>query len=121
MRELGQPAVEVPWSRERESTPVLTRIAELQGHAIKNKDLLAASGAITLRGPESFDELEEDEQAVSRGRILILVHPFPLTSVGVISHLPIHTLFSCSARTNTKYAPCSPNPNSSPRPRPSPP
>jgi syntaxin 16 len=45
---------------------VLTHIAELQGHAIKNKDLLAASGAITLRGPESFDELEEDEQAVSR-------------------------------------------------------
>jgi hypothetical protein len=43
----------------------LTVIIELQGHAIKNKDLLAASGAITLRGPESFDELQEDEQAVS--------------------------------------------------------
>lgn len=41
-----------------------TNLAELQGHAIKNKDLLAASGAITLRGPESFDELQEDEQAV---------------------------------------------------------
>jgi syntaxin 16 len=37
---------------------------ELQGHAIKNKDLLAASGAITLKGPESLDELEEDVQAV---------------------------------------------------------
>lgn len=41
---------------------------ELQGHAIKNKDLLTASGAITLKGPESFEELEEDVQAVSRVR-----------------------------------------------------
>lgn len=39
---------------------------ELQGHAIKNKDLLTASGAITLKGPESFEELEEDIQAVSK-------------------------------------------------------
>ncbi len=37
---------------------------ELQGHAIKNKDLLAASGAITLKGADSLDELQEDEQAV---------------------------------------------------------
>ena len=40
---------------------------ELQGHAIKNKDLLAASGAITLKGADSLDELQEDEQAVGRG------------------------------------------------------
>ena len=39
--------------------------AELQGHAIKNKDLLAASGAITLNGSDVLDELQEDEQAVS--------------------------------------------------------
>ena len=39
--------------------------AELQGHAIKNKDLLVASGALTLHGSEGFDELQEDEQAVS--------------------------------------------------------
>ncbi|KAJ9104355.1 hypothetical protein QFC19_003997 [Naganishia cerealis] len=36
---------------------------QLQGHAIKNKDLLTASGAITLKGPERFEELEEDIQA----------------------------------------------------------
>lgn len=36
---------------------------ELQGHAIKNKDLLAASGAITLRGTDSLDALAEDEEA----------------------------------------------------------
>ncbi|GHJ89268.1 hypothetical protein NliqN6_5670 [Naganishia liquefaciens] len=36
---------------------------QLQGHAIKNKDLLTASGAITLKGPESYEELEEDIQA----------------------------------------------------------
>jgi hypothetical protein len=51
----------VPTSPET-SIP-LTR-AELQGHAIKNKDLLAASGAITLKGADSLDELQEDEQAV---------------------------------------------------------
>ena len=38
---------------------------ELQGHAIKNKDLLAASGAITLRGPDLYDDLEQDELATS--------------------------------------------------------
>ena len=38
---------------------------ELQGHAIKNKDLLAASGAMPIKGAESFDELQEDIQAVS--------------------------------------------------------
>ncbi|KAK4684161.1 syntaxin 16, partial [Tremellales sp. Uapishka_1] len=37
---------------------------KLQGHAIKNKDLLAASGAITLKGADSLDELQEDEEAV---------------------------------------------------------
>ena len=40
-------------------------VSELQGHAIKNKDLLVASGAITLKGVDSIDELQEDEQAVS--------------------------------------------------------
>jgi syntaxin 16 len=39
-------------------------IVELQGHAIKNKDLLAASGAIPIKGAEQFDELQEDVQAV---------------------------------------------------------
>lgn len=38
-------------------------MAELQGHAIKNKDLMAASGAITLRGTDSLDALAEDEEA----------------------------------------------------------
>ncbi|CAD6565083.1 MAG: hypothetical protein TREMPRED_000809 [Tremellales sp. Tagirdzhanova-0007] len=37
---------------------------KLQGHAIKNKDLLAASGAVTLKGSDSLDELQEDEQAL---------------------------------------------------------
>lgn len=38
---------------------------ELQGHQIKNKDLMVASGAITLKGTEVLDELQEDEEAVS--------------------------------------------------------
>ncbi|WRT69855.1 uncharacterized protein IL334_006846 [Kwoniella shivajii] len=36
---------------------------KLQGHAIKNKDLMVASGAMTLKGTDLLDELEEDEQA----------------------------------------------------------
>lgn len=39
---------------------VAVMCVELQGHAIKNKDLLTASGAITLKGPERFEELEDD-------------------------------------------------------------
>lgn len=42
----------------------LTEYVELQGHAIKNADLLAASGAVTLKGAERFDALQEDEAAV---------------------------------------------------------
>lgn len=37
---------------------------ELQGHQIKNKDLLAASGAISLRGNEGLESLAEDEAAI---------------------------------------------------------
>ncbi|WWD20460.1 hypothetical protein CI109_104936 [Kwoniella shandongensis] len=36
---------------------------KLQGHAIKNKDLMVASGAMTLKGSDVLDELQEDEQA----------------------------------------------------------
>lgn len=46
--------------------PKLMAGSELQGHAIKNKDLLAASGAITLKGSDVLDELQEDEMAVRR-------------------------------------------------------
>lgn len=37
----------------------------LQGHAIKNQDVLVASGAVRLRGSESISALEEDVRAVS--------------------------------------------------------
>lgn len=49
---------------------------ELQGHQIKNKDLMVASGAITLKGTEVLDELQEDEQAVSTliSSSMILAH-----------------------------------------------
>ncbi|OXC85500.1 syntaxin 16 [Cryptococcus neoformans] len=38
-------------------------MSKLQGHQIKNKDLMVASGAITLKGTEVLDELQEDEEA----------------------------------------------------------
>ena len=40
-------------------------ILGLQGHAIKNQDLLIASGAISLQGPEGMSAVEEDMAAVS--------------------------------------------------------
>ena len=40
------------------------RLPGLQGHAIKNQDLLIASGAISLRGSEGLSAVEEDMAAV---------------------------------------------------------
>ncbi|TDL26256.1 t-SNARE [Rickenella mellea] len=39
---------------------------KLQGHAIKNQDLLVASGAISLKGSEGMTAVDEDVEAVSR-------------------------------------------------------
>lgn len=59
---------------------------ELQGHQIKNKDLMVASGAITLKGTEVLDELQEDEEAVST---------FPFSFQGLHPHC------YCSLKTNS--------------------
>lgn len=37
---------------------------ELQGHAIKNQDLLIASGAMSLTGSEGMNAVDEDVQAL---------------------------------------------------------
>nr|ODO04294.1 hypothetical protein L204_00652 [Cryptococcus depauperatus CBS 7855] len=47
---------------------------KLQGHAIKNKDLMVASGAMTLKGSDVLDELAEDEQVSSQFQSQIQVH-----------------------------------------------
>ena len=36
---------------------------EIQGHAIKNQDLLLASGAISLKGSDGMSEVDDDVQA----------------------------------------------------------
>jgi len=41
-------------------------IAELQGHAIKNQDLLIASGAISLKGSEGMNAVDDDLAAAVR-------------------------------------------------------
>lgn len=46
--------------------------SELQGHAIKNQDLLIASGAISLKGSESMNALEDDVEAAVRPSLLLL-------------------------------------------------
>lgn len=35
-------------------------LQELQGHAIKNQDLLIASGTISLKGPEGMSAVDDD-------------------------------------------------------------
>lgn len=40
----------------------------LQGHAIKNQDLLVASGAITLKGSDGMTDLAEDVEVATRGQ-----------------------------------------------------
>ncbi|KZT71032.1 t-SNARE, partial [Daedalea quercina L-15889] len=41
---------------------------KLQGHAIKNQDLLIASGTISSRGTEGLSAVDEDVEAASRNR-----------------------------------------------------
>ncbi|KAL5507314.1 TLG2 [Sanghuangporus vaninii] len=40
----------------------------LQGHAIKNQDLLVASGALTLKGPEGMSDVDEDMRIASQNQ-----------------------------------------------------
>ena len=42
---------------------------ELQGHAIKNQDLLVASGAVSLKGSEGLSAVDEDMAAASAVRV----------------------------------------------------
>lgn len=54
----------------------------LQGHAIKNQDLLIASGAVTLKGAEGMSDLDEDMQIAVRAlRFLISVAPLGVLGV----------------------------------------
>ena len=43
-------------------------LIELQGHAIKNQDLLVASGAISLKGSEGLTAVDEDVAAATAVR-----------------------------------------------------
>lgn len=44
-------------------------VIELQGHAIKNQDLLVASGAISLKGSEGLSAVDEDVAAATAVRV----------------------------------------------------
>lgn len=54
----------------------------LQGHAIKNQDLLIASGAVTLKGAEGMSDLDEDMQIAVRA-LRFLTSVAPLGVLGV--------------------------------------
>ena len=48
---------------------------ELQGHAIKNQDLLIASGTISSRGTEGLSAVDEDVEAAAAVRRRLAVLP----------------------------------------------
>ncbi|KAF8885419.1 t-SNARE [Mucidula mucida] len=52
---------------------------KLQGHAIKNQDLLIASGTISLKGPEGMSAVDDDVAAAThtRSQSLSLMHEDP--------------------------------------------
>jgi hypothetical protein len=50
--------------------------AELQGHAIKNQDLLIASGTISLKGSEGMSAVDDDVAAAVRPFHKSLVHRY---------------------------------------------
>jgi len=100
-------------------------LAELQGHAIKNADLLIASGAVTLpsSSTEAQEALQEDLQAVSFAlrfftptfRLLFLL----LTSPPSLPSLP---LLSPNINSNPNFRPPTPStPKSTNAPKNSPP
>jgi syntaxin 16 len=49
--------------------------SELQGHAIKNQDLMIASGAISLHGAEGLSAVDDDVAAAVRGNSPSAVAP----------------------------------------------
>ncbi|KAJ7579255.1 t-SNARE [Mycena floridula] len=50
---------------------------KLQGHAIKNQDLLIASGAISLKGPEGMSAVDDDVEAATHTRSQSLAQADP--------------------------------------------
>jgi len=44
-------------------------LERLQGHAIKNQDLLIASGTVSLKGQDGLSAVDEDLQAASQTRV----------------------------------------------------
>ncbi|KAJ7287516.1 syntaxin-like t-SNARE protein TLG2 [Mycena rebaudengoi] len=70
---------------------------KLQGHAIKNQDLLVASGTISLKGSEGMSAVDDDVQAVRRvstnfGTVSDVPVLFPISPFSVIGcKLPILT------------------------------
>lgn len=59
--------------------------AGLQGHAAKNQDLLVASGAISLKGPDAMSALDDDIQAAV-GRGLLLSPPSNIVSSAAVPY-----------------------------------
>ena len=59
---------------------------ELQGHAIKNQDLLAAAGAVSLKGSAGMSALDEDMEAAAQVR-----HAYRLTGCSSEGICTFHT------------------------------
>ncbi len=78
---------------------------ELQGHAIKNQDLLIASGTISLKGPEGMSAVDDDVAAAVR--LLLDRLSYPRLIISFISFFLFPKLqivdvrSSCCARSFT--------------------
>jgi hypothetical protein len=64
-------------------TNISPSITELQGHAIKNQDLLIASGAISLKGTEGMNAVDDDV-AAAVSLSFPVSHIWPLTFILLI-------------------------------------
>lgn len=59
----------------------LPSFLELQGHAIKNQDLLIASGTISSKGSEGMSAVDDDIEAAVRTNLICSVRsPYSLIS-----------------------------------------
>ena len=59
---------------------------ELQGHAIKNQDLLVASGAMSLKGSEGLSAVDEDMAAASAVSTSDISGPFSAHPYTLVEH-----------------------------------
>lgn len=79
---------------DADAHPTTSPHTELQGHAIKNQDLLAASGAVSLKGSAGMSALAEDMEAAAQVRH---AYPYRVAGCSLVCMAPPYSLnLSCT-------------------------